>query len=43
MELNSKIDMFPTNIIAGMFNFKKEEFFDLDEAPAQREAVKVSF
>ena len=43
MELNSKIDMFPTNIIAGMFNFKKEVFFDLDESPTQKEAVKVSF
>ncbi|OGF82060.1 hypothetical protein A2924_01400 [Candidatus Giovannonibacteria bacterium RIFCSPLOWO2_01_FULL_44_16] len=43
MELNSKIDMFPTNLIAGMFNFKKEEFFDLDEAPAQREAISVKF
>jgi len=43
MELNSKIDMFPTNIIAGVFSFKKTEFFDLDEAPAQREPVAVKF
>ena len=43
MELNSKIDMFPTNIIAGAFRFKKEEFFDLDEAPAERQPAKVKF
>lgn len=43
MELNSKIDMFPTNVIAGMFSFKKEEFFDLDEAPQERQNVKVAF
>jgi len=43
MELNSKIDMFPTNVIAGVFHFKKMEFFDLDETPAQREPVQVKF
>lgn len=43
MELNSKIDMFPTNVVAGAFNFKKEEFFDLAEAPEERQAVKVAF
>jgi len=43
MELNTSVESFPGNIIAGTFGFKKEEFFDLDEAPAQREPVKVSF
>lgn len=42
-DLNTKIDTVPTNIFAGMFGFKHEEFFDLDEAPAEREPVKVSF
>jgi LemA protein len=33
---------FPTNMIAGTFNFQKLEYFELDN-PAQREAPKVSF
>ncbi|MBI2610158.1 LemA family protein [Candidatus Giovannonibacteria bacterium] len=43
LELNTRIEMFPSNVVAGTFGFKKEEFFDLDETPAQREPVKVSF
>jgi len=43
MELNTSVESFPGNIIAGTFGFKKEEFFDLDETPAQREPVKVAF
>ncbi|MEK7643364.1 MAG: LemA family protein [Patescibacteria group bacterium] len=43
MDMNTRVEMFPSNIIAGMFGFGKEEFFDLDEAPEQRENVKVSF
>ena len=43
LELNNKIEVFPSNLVAGTFGFKKEEFFDLDETPAQRESVKVSF
>lgn len=38
-DLNTKIEQFPSNIIAGMFSFKKKEFFELDEA-AQKEAEK---
>lgn len=38
---NNKIEMFPSNLIAGMFNFKQSELF---EATAkEREAVKVEF
>jgi LemA protein len=40
--LNNKIQMFPSNLVAGMFRFKEEEFFEV-EAPAEREAPKVSF
>jgi LemA protein len=43
MELNTAVESFPSNIIAGSFGFKKEEFFDLDETPAAREPVKVAF
>ncbi len=39
---NNKIQMFPSNIIANMFNFTKRDFFEL-EAPAEREVPKVSF
>jgi len=39
---NNKIQMFPSNIIAGMFNFSKRDFFELEIA-AEREVPKVSF
>jgi LemA protein len=39
---NNKIQMFPSNIIAGMFNFKAGEFFELEDT-AEREVPKVSF
>lgn len=39
---NNKIEMFPSNIVAGMFNFKQAEMFELDE-PQARMAPKVSF
>ncbi|MHC4742444.1 MAG: LemA family protein [Planctomycetota bacterium] len=39
---NNKIQMFPSNIIAGMFSFTAREFFEIEEA-AQREVPKVSF
>lgn len=41
-DFNTKIGVFPSNIIAGMFNFKSREFFELS-APAEREVPKVSF
>ncbi|MCL5004367.1 MAG: LemA family protein [Patescibacteria group bacterium] len=42
MELNTKIETFPTNLIAGTFGFKKEEFFQLEQQEA-KEPVKVKF
>jgi LemA protein len=41
-DFNTKIAVFPSNIIAGMFNFKPREFFEIS-APAEREVPKVSF
>ena len=38
-DLNTKIQTFPSNIIAGLFGFKVREFFELDEA-AQKVAEK---
>ena len=44
MELNAKIGMFPSNLIASMFNFKIAEFFQLSEADAAaKDPVKVQF
>ena len=39
---NNKIEMFPSNIIAGMFNFAKSEFFEIEDA-AERAIPKVKF
>ena len=41
MELNTKVDMFPSNIIANMFKFVKREFFEIEEG--EKEPVKVEF
>ena len=40
--VNNKIQMFPSNIIAGMFNFKKRDFFEIEDV-AEKEVPKVSF
>jgi len=42
LRFNNKTQMFPSNIVAGMFSFKTGEFFET-AAPAEREAPKVSF
>lgn len=42
MQFNNKIQMFPSNIVAGIFNFKEADFFEVDNAE-EREAPKVSF
>lgn len=41
MELNTKVDMFPSNIVANMFKFVKREFFEIEEV--EKEPVKVAF
>ncbi|MBI4118967.1 MAG: LemA family protein [Parcubacteria group bacterium] len=42
-DFNITVDSFPSNLIAGMFSFKKREFFDLDDSSPAQEPVKVSF
>jgi LemA protein len=42
MHFNNKIQMFPSNLIAGMFHFQAAEFFEVEDA-AEREAPKVQF
>ena len=42
MTYNTRIEVFPTNLLAGAFNFGRREFFEVKDE-AQREAPKVSF
>ena len=39
---NNKIQMFPSNIVAGMFSFKSEEFFEIEDQ-TEKAVPKVSF
>ena len=41
LKLNNKIDMFPSNIVAGMFGFKKRQFFEASNE--ERQNVQVKF
>jgi LemA protein len=41
-DLNIAVESFPSNIIASVFKFTKEEFFELEEGAA-KEPVKVQF
>ena len=44
LALNTKIELFPSNIIASMFHFEKQDFFELaEEEQEARNAVKVQF
>jgi len=40
-DFNTKLQIFPTNIIAGMLKFTAREFFEMDEK--EKEPVKVEF
>jgi LemA protein len=42
LKFNNKTEMFPSNIVAGMFNFVRADFFEVEDAE-QREAPQVSF
>ena len=41
LQYNNKVEVIPTNIIAGIFGFKKAAFFEAAEA--ERENVQVKF
>ena len=44
LQYNNKTQQFPSTIVAGMFNFKKEqEFLQATQADIERQAPKVSF
>jgi LemA protein len=40
-DLNTKVQQFPSNIVAGMFGFRSREFFEIPDS--EREAPKVKF
>lgn len=42
-DLNTKIQMFPANMIAGMLGFVKREFFEVDDRAAVEKPVEVKF
>lgn len=42
-DLNTKVEQFPSNIIAKMFGFKKREFFEVDDVASVEKPVNVSF
>ena len=41
LRYNNKIQMFPSNIVAGLFGFKTEAFFEANKE--EKENVKVKF
>ncbi len=44
-DLNTKIELFPNNLFAGIFGFQKKEFFELDEVEQKKadKPVDVKF
>lgn len=42
-DFNTALETFPSNVVAGMFIFKKKEFFDLPDNDAAQQPVEVKF
>lgn len=42
-DLNTKIQQFPTNLVAGMFGFTSKEFFEVDDMASVEKPVDVKF
>ncbi len=42
-DLNTSVEQFPGNVIAGMFKFSKMEFFDLPDNDVAQQNVEVKF
>ncbi len=42
-DLNTKIESFPSNVLANMFHFSKMEFFDLPDNDVAQNPVEVKF
>lgn len=43
LKYNTALQIFPNVILARLFNFKEEEYFELDDTPDQRQAPQVKF
>ncbi len=41
-DLNTTIEIFPSNLVAGLFQFREHAYFELDR-PGERQVPKVSF
>jgi LemA protein len=42
-DLNIKVETFPSNLIASLFHFVKQEFFQLEEGSVEKNPVQVKF
>jgi len=42
-DLNTKIQQFPANVVAGMFGFKSKEFFEVEDMATIEKPVEVKF
>jgi LemA protein len=42
-DLNTRIQQFPANVVAGMFNFKSREFFEVEDMATIEKPVEVKF
>lgn len=42
-DLNTKVEQFPSNIVAGMFGFGKREFFEVEDMASVESPVGVKF
>ena len=42
-DLNTRIQQFPTNLIAGMFGFRSKEFFEVEDIASIEKPVEVKF
>lgn len=42
-DLNIKVDSFPSNLVAGMFGFKKRDFFEVEDLASVEAPVEVKF
>lgn len=42
-DFNTKLEMFPSNLVGNIFRFVPKEFFDIDEKGVEGQPVKVKF
>ncbi len=42
-DLNTRIQQFPANVVAGMFGFKNKEFFEVEDMASIEKPVEVKF